>query len=84
MLAKIKLLSISLKIILGNCMIAIVVIHFKIFLNSYLQVLWSQNQTKSVPDWIGSGECFTTSFRKASQYNAPLNFIAISQPFKSR
>ena len=83
-LVKIQLLSISLKIIWGNFMIALVVTHFKIFLNSYLQVLWSQNQTKSVPDWIGSAECFTVSFRKTSQYNTSLNFTAISQPFKSR
>lgn len=56
---------------------------FKIFLNSYLQVLWSQNQTKSVSDWVGSGGCFTISLRKTSQYNTLLNFVAIRQPFKS-
>lgn len=82
-LVEIKLLPNSFKIILGNFIID-VVIHFKIFLNFYLQVLWSQNKAKSVRYWIEYGGCFTTSFRKTSQYNTPFNFIAVSQAFKSR
>lgn len=55
--------------------------HFKIFLSSYLQVFWSQNQINLF--LIGSGGCFTICLRKTSQYNILLNFVVITQPFKS-